>query len=218
MYQNKLYTKTSKKYILMFFNKHKQEGIMKISNISNNVNFGKTALLTCTLKENDSKEKISATLYQMDPKNVEDMNDIKYSKLTKTLSDYIVAEHGKVQPAREFYLLQNDKTKEAISYAQTSHHFRPFNAKNEGLSTLIEEMRENTKYTNASEPLLAYIAKRAEERYDHTVYTAFGLDEIPSLKRAKFTETKLGEFFIPEKRYKVLIEQAEKRSQIEFLA
>ena len=84
------------------------------------------------------------------------------------------------------------------------------------LSTLIEEMNVNPNYVNGAEPLLAYIVKAAGERFDSTVYAAFNQDKIPSLKRAKFTQTKLGEFFIPEKRYSTLIEQAEKRSNIEY--
>ena len=190
---------------------------MKIAKINSNQNFGKTALLSCQIKQEENKEKVNATLYKMDPHNPKDINDVKYSKQTRCIYRDFVAALEQRQQNREFYLLQNDKTGEVISCAQTSHHYRPANAQNEGFSTLIEEMNENKKYINASEPLLAYIAKHAAERYDSTVYTAFTTDEIPSLKRAKFTQTKLGEFFIPEKRYYVLIDQAEKHSQIEFL-
>lgn len=190
---------------------------MKITKINSQQSFGKTALLYCQIKQESNKEKVSATLYKMDPNNKKDIDDVKYSKQTRCIYSDFLNEAGQRYPHREFYLLQNDKTGEVISCAQTSHHYRPANAKNEGFSTLIEEMNENRKYINGAEPMLAYIAKHAEERYDSTVYTAFRLEEVPSLKRAKFTETKLGEFYLPQKRYNVLIDQAEKRSQIEFL-
>ena len=121
----------------------------------------------------------------------------------------------------------NDKTKEVISCAQTSHHYRPIQIsngfesitfENPGSNTLIEEMNVNQNYVNAAEPLLAYIVKSAGERFDSTVYTSFNQDFVPALKRAKFSQTKLGEFYIPEKRYATLINQAEEHSQIEYLA
>ena len=199
---------------------------MNISKLNNSCSFGKSALLTCEIKQEPNKSKVQATLYKMDPHNSSDIDDIMYSKYTGPIRSDFIDSCYKHRTFQDFYVLQNDKTKEVISCAQTSHHYRPeqvsrgFNTitfENPGLSTLIEEINVNPNYVNGAEPLLAYIVKVAGERFDSTVYTAFDQDTVPSLKRAKFSQTKLGEFFIPEKRYSVLIDQAEKHSQIKYL-
>ncbi len=199
---------------------------MNISRLNNCYSFGKKALLTCEIKQEPNKNKVQATLYKMDPHNLSDIEDVRYSKQTRCIHfDFQRASEQRI-PNKDFYILRNDKTKEVISCAQTSHHYRPdqitrgFNTitfENPGLSTLIEEMNVNPNYVNGAEPLLAYIVKVAGERFDSTVYSAFDQEVVPSLKRAKFTQTKLGEFFIPEKRYSILMDQAEKHSQIEYL-
>ena len=200
---------------------------MNISKLNNYHSFGKKALLTCEIKQEPKKNKIQATLYKMDPHNISDIDDVMYSKQTRCILPDFITSIEKLYPNKDFYLLQNDKTKEVISCAQTSHHYRPIQIsngfesitfENPGSNTLIEEMNVNQNYVNAAEPLLAYIVKSAGERFDSTVYTSFNQDFVPALKRAKFSQTKLGEFYIPEKRYATLINQAEEHSQIEYLA
>ncbi len=199
---------------------------MNISKLNNYCSFGKEPLLTCEIKQEPNKNKVQATLYKMEPHNLSDIEDIMYSKQTRCIQSDFLKSVQQRNPNKDFYILRNDRTKEVISCAQTSHHYRAdqisrgFNTitfENPGLSTLIEEMNVNPNYVNGAEPLLAYIVKAARERFDSTVYTAFDQDVVPSLKRAKFTQTKLGEFFIPEKRYSILMDQAERRSQIEYL-
>ncbi len=200
---------------------------MNISKLNNCNSFGKKALLTCEIKQELNKNKVQATLYKMDPHNLSDIDDVMYSKQTRCILPDFITSIEKLYPNKDFYLLQNDKTKEVISCAQTSHHYRPIQIsngfesitfENPGSNTLIEEMNVNQNYVNAAEPLLAYIVKSAGERFDSTVYTSFNQDFVPALKRAKFSQTKLGEFYIPEKRYATLINQAEEHSQIEYLA
>ena len=200
---------------------------MNISKLNNCNSFGKKALLTREIKQEPKKNKIQATLYKMDPHNISDIDDVMYSKQTRCILPDFITSIEKLYPNKDFYLLQNDKTKEVISCAQTSHHYRPIQIsngfesitfENPGSNTLIEEMNVNQNYVNAAEPLLAYIVKSAGERFDSTVYTSFNQDFVPALKRAKFSQTKLGEFYIPEKRYATLINQAEEHSQIEYLA
>lgn len=183
------------------------------------ISFGKTPVMTCTVKSKDVKEKQSATLYKMDTQNNDDCKEIMYSKNTRCLLDGLAKDMGNYYPTYEYYLLKNDKTEEVISCAQTSRHFRTGNSKYQGCSTLINEMSENKKYVNGAEPLFAYLAKNASERYDECISTAFDQDEIQSsLKRSKFTQLKTGDWVIPKKRYQTLIEQAEKREDVNFIA
>ena len=199
---------------------------MNISKLNNCNSFGKKALLTCEIKQELNKNKVQAKLYKMDPHNLSDIDDVMYSKQTRCILPDFITSIEKLYPNKDFYLLQNDKTKEVISCAQTSHHYRPIQSsngfesitfENPGSNTLIEEMNVNQNYVNAAEPLLAYIVKSAGERFDSTVYTSFNQDFVPALKRAKFSQTKLGEFYIPGKRYATLINQAEEHSNIEYL-
>ncbi len=190
---------------------------MNIQKINSFQSFGKTAMLKCSIKNSETENKQSATMYKMDPLNYEDAKDVLYSRHTTPIKkDFLIAQTTR-EPHNEFFLLKDNETGEVISCAQTSHHYRTDPAKHPGLSTLIEEFSENPKYINAAEPLLAGITKRAQNRFDETVYTAFNLETLPSLKQAKFSKTKLGEFYIPQRRFDTLINQAEKRSQIEYL-
>lgn len=181
------------------------------------ISFGKTPVMTCTVKGANKKDIVNATLYQMDPHNNNDQRDVRFSKNTHCIKQSFERDCGHFQPIYEYYLLTNDKTQEVIACAQTSRHYRTGNARYNGCSTLIDEMSQNRNYINGAEPVLAYIVHNAEERYDKTVTTAFDKDEIPCLKNSKFTQLKTGDWCIPEKRYQLLIDQAEKRENINFV-
>ena len=181
------------------------------------ISFGKTPVMTCTIKSADKKEQNSATLYQMDTKEYSDLKEILYSKNARCLIRDFEEDAGRYTPYSEYYLLKNDKTQEVIACAQTSRHYRTGDAKSTGFSTLIEEMSQNSKYVNGAEPILAFIAHKAEGRFDNCVTTAFDRDVIPTLKNSKFTQLRTGDWYLPEKRYPILIDQAEKRANISFL-
>lgn len=183
------------------------------------ISFGKTPVMTCTVKNKEEKGKQSATLYKMDTQNYNDYKEIMYSKNARCLHRGFEEDRDSFYPIHEYYLLKNDKTDEVISCAQTSRHYRTGEAKYSGFSTLINEMGENKKYANGAEPIVSYLVKNAGERQDESVSTAFDQDEIQtSLKRSKFTQLKTGEWVLPQKRYQALIEQAEKREDVNFIA
>lgn len=181
------------------------------------ISFGKSAVMTCTVKSADKTTKVNATLYQMNPLEREDYRDVMYSKHTTCIKSDFQRDTGHRQGMYEYYLLQNDKTGEVIACAQTSRRYRTGNAKYNGVSTLIEEMSQNRHYINGAEPVLAYLVHKAGEQFDNCVTTAFDKDEIPCLKNSKFTQLKTGDWCIPEKRYQLLIDQAEKRENVNFL-
>ena len=139
---------------------------MRIAQSTFNPAFGKQAVMTCVVKDKATGTPHNATLYKLDPKNEQDQRDVYFSKQAFCMSKDF--EDGKTNPisCREFYMLQNDKTKEVISCAQTLHRCRRPKFTHPGLYTMIEEANSNYKYKNGEEPLYAYIAKRAGERYD----------------------------------------------------
>ena len=88
------------------------------------ISFGKSAVMTCTVKSADKKTKVDATLYQMNPLEREDYKDVMYSKHTLCIKPDFQRDTGHRQGMYDYYLLQNNKTKEVIACAQTSRHYR----------------------------------------------------------------------------------------------
>ncbi len=181
------------------------------------ISFGKTPVMKCIVKEVSGKNKHCATLYQMDTKNPEDFKEIKYSKSSRCLIPAFQNDISKHNPAYNYYLLKNDTTGEVISCAQTSKRFKMGSGKYSGMSTLIDEMVENTGYLNGGVPLLAYLAHKSEMQSENFVSSALRLEDTPSLKIAKFTKLRNGDWFIPKNRYQLLIDIAEKRVNALFL-
>ncbi len=189
---------------------------MQINKIYGTQTFGKTPVLTCRIKDWETKQPHNATLYKMDPNNFQDLNEILYSKNTNSIKRNFMKAHAKNINYKDFYVMQNDRTMEVISCAQTEHRYGNFNKKNSGLYTLIEEMEENPNYINGMEPLTAGIIKNASARFDESIYTSFRAEEAPYLKRAKFSKTKEGAYYVPQKRFNAILMQAENRSQIDY--
>ena len=185
---------------------------MKINSI-NNVNFGKKAIFNCTVKRADTKEKENATLYLYNQNNLSDMAEVR------KFNNHTYVERCFLDPRNDYskyYFLVNDDTKEVISSAKTTEFFAK-DGKYEGRYTSIDEIAANPKYMDSMMPTLAQVAKEAINRFSNNVITAFRADEAPSLKSSKFTLNKDEVWFLPDRRYNILIETAEKRNQIEYI-
>ncbi len=188
---------------------------MNITPINNSCNFGKSAIFNCTVKKRGTNEKHNATLYRFDKSNSSDRKEIENSNLPVWLRENFV--NPKLARQADFYCLQTNDTKEIVSAAQTNRHLSRDEGKYEGINTVIEEYGENQQFADPLTPLLAHIVKDAQEKGDKYVMTAFRADEAPSFKNASFSETKFGNWIIPERRYDNLIDRAEKRTGIEYL-
>lgn len=190
---------------------------MNIQNINSAQSFGKKPVMICTVKKADTQEKAESTLYKLDPKSGSDLSEVKYSKKAKYMYGSMKKDKTRIHPYSEYYFLKDNKTGEVISYAQTSHHYRRDNVSFPGLTTLIEEMDGNDKYINSQEPMFAFLAQNALNRFDSSITDGLYREDTTMLKRARFSQTKNGDWVLPEKRYTNLIDTAKKRSQIEFL-
>lgn len=177
--------------------------------------FGKQALMTCEIKQNSDK-KLNATLYKMNPNKESDMRDVFLSKQTNCISRDFQKASFDSYPKKEFLMLSNDKTGEVIACSETSRHFRPFEP-NSGEYTLIEEAKENKKYKNAVEPLLAFITKQAQKNGDSSIYTAFDEETLPSLKSGNFTKAQTGEYFVPNSEFQSIVKPAEQKYNIQYI-
>lgn len=194
---------------------------MKINSINSQLNFGKTAVATCNVTKKDSKEIVPATIYKMDPNNEYDKKEIKYSKYTGCLEHAFNSEieNDRYGRSREFYLIKADENDEVIACAQTLHRYRTGNVEHQGLSTMVEEISENKKFKNGALPLFAYLAERADRRYDKSIISIVGTDEQPKIqKKLKLTETKInGVFALNKIHFEKLINKAKRKNQLEFL-
>lgn len=190
---------------------------MKISAINNRVNFGKIQVMKCSVNQKGSNSKKSATLYEMEPDNPKDVQEVRYSKNARCIYYDFMIDAGKKDRGRRYYMLKDDKTQEVIACAQTSRHIRPENSTYSGQNTLIEEMSENPKYVDGAKPLIAYIAHRADSEFDNFVSTAFDTDIIPYLKDFNFIQIPTGDWIIPKGQYGILEKHVKNNAEASFM-
>ncbi len=190
---------------------------MKINSIKTKQTFCKTPVMKCKIKKTQSNEESESTLYKMDCLNKSDLDEVKYSKIARYIYYPMLNDSENDFHYREYYILKDDNTNEVISCAQTSRHYRADNVEYPGYTTLIEEMKNNLKYVNPEEPVFAYLANHAINQYDSSLSIGFYPHNTKSLKHNNFSETKNGDWIIPEQRFLNLIDNASKRNQIEFI-
>ena len=153
----------------------------------------------------------------MEPSKPEDAREIKYSKNARCIYYDFMIDAGKHISDKDYYVLSNDRTKEVISCAQTSRHFRPENSEFSGLTTFIEEISENPKYEKGSLPLLAHIALNTYDTSDETVTASGYATAIDSLTDSCFMQTKTGDWVLPKDAYKPLVKQVMCNSSLEYI-
>ena len=188
---------------------------MNISANSMNVAFGKTPIMSCKVKRQEGNKPVDATLYRLDSGSLADYDDVCRSKTAKVLLPHY-AQSTQRNKNNDFYLLQDDQTQEVICAAETSHHFRTTKDRFEGTSTVIDEFKTNKNYANAAEPVIAHIVNKAGQQFDKSVVSALHEEEMPTLKHAKFSKTKNGDYLMPEKRFDNFADRAEKKFSIEY--
>jgi hypothetical protein len=114
--------------------------------------------------------------------------------------------------------LKDDNSDNIISCAQTSDHLRGQNAKQSGYSTLVEEMDSNRNYVNPIEPLIAGIAREAQDKFHSSIFFAMEPSDIYALRKIKLTPADHGEHYISASRFNSIINKATEHSQIDFFA
>ena len=115
---------------------------MQINNVNSNISFGKTPVMICEVKKKKETDRRTATLYKMDIKKHEDLNEIKYSKTARTLYPDAEKDRHYMSPGREYYLLKDDSTNEVISCASITTHIRQGEGKTSGFSFVIDGFSE----------------------------------------------------------------------------
>ena len=188
---------------------------MKIGSINNNFCFGKKAILSCKIKKADTKEAQSATLYQYDKNNPNDVGEI----LNSNLPVYYAADFASCgHDFSKYYALKVDDSDEFASFAKVSRHYSMNGSKYDGFNTVIDQVESNPDFIDAELPLLSEIASEAYNSDDAFILTSFRADNAPYMKKSSFSETKEGNWVIPQRRFVNLIDRAEKINSIEYLS
>lgn len=183
---------------------------MRVNSI-NNINFGKRLVAICNTKEAKNGKQTASNLYEVDPKNKDDLFDVNRSNHTKAIrKDFNSA--GSIHNLRnirdsKFYILQNDVTKEVISCAEISKRYSQEPEQN-GIYLNIKELEGNKHYLNSTSPLTGYFAKMAEELGCTRISTSFREDDMPELKKEGFRETVLENLEMPKENFKKAVENA----------
>ncbi|MBQ3641342.1 hypothetical protein II906_05400 [bacterium] len=191
---------------------------MKINQINNTVNFGREALMTCQVKQVEENKKYPATLYKMDQLKADDYHDIQNSRNTNAIKLDFENEYYRRNPIHDFYILQNDKTREIIGCAEKNTHFKTWEDVDTGVITLLQTLSVNPKYLNAGEPIFTYIVKDAKDCFRKAVTLATGENIVPNMGQAKFTENKDKNLVLRSAAFEPVIEQGEKRYGIQYIA
>ncbi len=188
---------------------------MKIPSINNSINFGKKAVLNCTIK-NKRNEKQDATLYELDNKNYDDRELVKNEyMLARFKGDFL--RYSKNADGMKFYVLENNLNNEVVSCAQTSRHVKLYDKDNCGFFTSLDEISGDNFYINPTLPIIGQIIKDSTEHYCASIVSANSEDEGEDLKKYKFSKNKYGDFVLPDKRFSTVEDMAAKRNQIEYL-
>ena len=188
---------------------------MKIAN-TYSPNFGKEAILSCNIIKRATQQRQEATLYKYDAKDYRDTVEIDSMEQIPLYVRRDFINENFYGGGSLIYVLQDNKTKDVISYAQTTRHIGFDKNKTQIAKTHIDEIEANYSYINASEPLVAGITSESSKTSDERVLFAIRKEDVPSLKSIKLSETDFGELYIPRKRYNSIMQKAQERSQIEY--
>ena len=187
---------------------------MKINTL--NLNFGKKLVATCCIK-NQNKEKCPASIYEYNPRNSEDAEEIKNSPYTSSIKRDFYRQYINCKiPANKYYILLDDKTKEVATVAKLSQHITE-EGKYKGYYISIDELEENKNYIDSITPMIGFIANKANSTYSDNILTAFRTYEMPALKELKFKSTKEDIWALRSKGFNESILRAEKRNNLEII-
>ena len=94
---------------------------MKVSNISSQ-NFGKQAILSCKMISRETQQRQDATLFKYDSKDYRDTVEIDSMEQLPVYIRKDFVNENCYGGGSFVYVLQDNKTQDIISYAQTTRH------------------------------------------------------------------------------------------------
>ena len=188
---------------------------MKINSL-NNVNFTKRLYATCSVK-NKENEKHSAKIYEYDPNNKKDLDEILNSDSIPLIKPLFYKEGFKAVPNSRFYAVFDSESNEITACTMISKHLPAWDEDSIPY-TSIDEIEENENYVDALTPLIAFLANLERLSGADKIITSYRTDEGTGLKKYSFSKTKNNIWMLPAKRFESAIQRAEKRNNLEIMA
>ncbi len=189
---------------------------MRISNISN-INFGKRAVMTCNIVDKKENKRVPAKLWRYDLNDSNDVRELnKSTKIPRDIKGEFFTTGYRSGHSGSLYVLKKMNSKDIMGFVETSRHLRPKNAEQSGFVTQVDKVNLNDRFIYTLMPILAQIAREADEKNDNAIIFAIRQEEIDGAKKMKLPKTKNFEPYIPNKKFDFLIDKADERAQIEF--
>lgn len=176
--------------------------------------FKSRAIAMCKVRKEGSSDKKNAIVYEMDPRNLEDVDKIRESFETRAIKNSFLLDALYSNEDRKYYILEECKGKDIIACAMTSRHYSPKDGKMRGSYTLIDEMDVNRSYNDPVTPTLACIIEDAKTRKDRNVVTGVEDNFNPKLNKFRYHK---GSWILGQKSFSDILNRAENRSNITFL-
>lgn len=186
---------------------------MKLNPI--NINFGKKLVATCEVRTSPSK-KCCAAIYKFDPKDEQDVSDIKNSEYTTSIKNSFIRQSNSKHPnAFEYYAICDNSTDEIIACAKLSQHCSQKENRKE-FYTSIDELETNSHYIDPITPMLGYIAYYAYKHYSNSIKMPAGTYPMSEMKKCGF-KTESENFTIRAKGFNERMTRAYYRNYLEFV-
>lgn len=187
---------------------------MKINLFPQKTSFKSRAIAMCKVKKEGSNDKRNAIIYEMDPRNLEDVDKIRDSFETRAIKNSFLLDALYSNSDRKYYILEECKGKDIIACAMTSRHFSSKEGKIAGSYTLIDEIDVNSSYNDPITPTLACIVEDARSRKDRNVVTGVEDNFNPKLNKFRFHK---GSWILGQRSFSDILDRAENRNNITFL-
>ena len=180
-----------------------------------NLNFGKKLLAQCQIKDKQ-RQKHYASIYEYNPRDIEDMKEIQYSDNTDSIKwDFFKEAYlRRYMPESKYYIMKNND--DIVACAKTTQHFSR-KGRYQGFYTSIDEFEASDKYINSATPMIGFIANTAQNHLSQNILTAQRDDEIPNLGECKFKKQKEGFWVLRSRAFDECISRAEKRNNLEII-
>ncbi len=191
---------------------------MQISKINSQPAFGKRLVANCQIVDRNSKEKQNASIYELNTRDVRDREFIENNGWFPSTVIGFFRDFDKYRNYRTYNALVNNETGEIVGMSATTNHYKGDSVNIPGTSVCIDSISlKNGDGDNVEEILVAKSVNDAFGRHYQSVTASTSALDKPKLKKASFSETKNGDWVMPEHRMEASIKRAQKKCAIEFL-
>lgn len=191
---------------------------MQISKVNGQFNFGKRLIANCQIVDKNSKEKQSASIYELNTRDVRDREFIENNDWFPSTVVGFFRDYDKYRNYRTYNAVVNNQTGEMVGISAATNHYKCNSVNIPGATVCIDSISlKNGDGDNVEEILVAKSVNDAFRKHYKSVTASTSALDRAKLKKASFSETKNGDWVMPERRMEASIKRAQKQCAIEFL-